>query len=102
MRVAIAAALAAVLLWGCAGRMIQSGMDSMVGQPLSAVIAKLGVPNEEQTIAGQKVYTWYSGRLIEGTTSSCRIRAIMRGDIIATWDYEGNESACWRYASRLR
>jgi hypothetical protein len=47
------------LLVGCAGRMIESGMKSMVGQPLSAAVAKLGVPTDEREIAGHKVYTWF-------------------------------------------
>jgi hypothetical protein len=94
--------LAAIALPGCAGSMIEEGMTKMVGQPLSAAVAKLGLPTEERVIAGQKVYVWYSGRMIEGTTSACRIRAIMQGDVISSWDYEGNEGACLRYAAQLR
>ena len=51
------------LLAGCAGKMIDKGLTSMMGQPLSAAIAKLGVPTDEREIAGQKVYTWFSACL---------------------------------------
>jgi hypothetical protein len=54
---------------------------------LSAAIAKLGMPTGEQTIADQKVYTWFSGRMVEGTTQQCRVRAIMQGDRISSFDY---------------
>lgn len=90
------------LLAGCAGKMIESGMNPMIGKPLSAATEKLGLPTEEGVIAGQKVYTWFTGRMIEGSSESCRIRAIMRNDLIASFDYEGNGNACLRYAQMLR
>jgi hypothetical protein len=32
----------------------------------------------------------------------CQIRATMDGDLIAAFDYEGDEGLCQRYAARLR
>ena len=29
-------------------------------------------------------------------------RVVMKGDIIGTWDYEGHDRWCQRYAERLR
>lgn len=98
----IAHIAAAFLLASCAFKMIEEGMGSMVGQPLSAAVAKIGLPTEERVIAGQKVYIWYTGRVVEGTTAQCRIRAIMQGDLIGSFDYEGNNGACMRYASLLK
>jgi len=101
MRRAVWGLAAAVVLSGCAGKMIEDGTQKMVGQPVSVAIAKLGMPTGEQMIAGQKVYTWYTGRMVEGSTQQCRIRAIMQGDRIGSFDYEGNNGACMRYAMSL-
>jgi hypothetical protein len=88
-------------LTACAGAAIKEGMTALQGQPLSAAIAKLGVPTEERTIAGQKVYIWFTRTLDEGTELKCQIRVIMNGDVIGSWDFEGNEAKCSRYAAML-
>jgi hypothetical protein len=62
----------------------------------------LGSPTDERTIAGQKVYIWLTRTLDEGTELKCQIRVIMSGDVISSWDFEGNEGYCRRYADRLR
>jgi hypothetical protein len=49
-------AVACATIAACAGEAIKKGMTALQGQPLNAAIAKLGVPTEERTIAGQKVY----------------------------------------------
>ncbi len=77
-------------------------MTALQGQPLSAAIAKLGVPTEERVIAEQKVYIWFTRTLSEGTELKCQIRVIMAGDVIGSWDFEGNESKCSNYAAMLR
>jgi hypothetical protein len=97
----IAAGLAASVA-ACSSAAIKQGMKSLEGQPLNAAIAKLGVPTEERTIAGQKVYIWLTRTLDEGTELKCQIRVIMSGDLISSWDFEGNEGYCGRYANRLR
>jgi hypothetical protein len=93
---------AAILLAGCAGQMIEQGMTSLVGQPLNAAIATLGVPTEERTIADMKVYVWSTSTVVEGTQRKCTIRAIMKGDVIGSFDFEGNEGRCARYAQLLQ
>jgi hypothetical protein len=90
------------MLSACAGQAIEKGMSALQGQPLSAAIAKLGVPTEERTIAGLKIYVWFHRTLQEGTELKCQIRVTMRGDVIDSWDYEGNEARCARYAAMLR
>lgn len=96
---------AAAVLAGCAGQMIQQGMTGLVGQPLNAAIAKLGVPTEERTIANMKVYIWSTGTMIEGTQKKCTIRAIMKGDVIGSFDFEGSggvlQGECAQYAQML-
>jgi len=59
----IAAFVALVTLVACAGQKIKEGMTALQGQPLSAAIAKLGVPTEERVIAEQKVYIWFTRTL---------------------------------------
>jgi hypothetical protein len=49
-------AVACIVASACSTPAIKEGMTQLQGQPLSAAIAKLGVPTEERMIAGQKVY----------------------------------------------
>jgi len=92
---------ACALIAGCAGT-IKEGMARLEGQPLSTAIAKLGLPIEEQTIAGMKVYVWGSPGMLPKGAKACQLRAIMNGEVIGSFEYEGNESVCQRYAERLR
>jgi hypothetical protein len=100
----IALLFAVMTLTACAGRdqLIEQGTTGLVGQPLSAAVAKLGVPTEERTIADMKVYVWSTGTVSEGTQATCQIRAIMRGDVIGSFDWEGNEGQCSHYALMLQ
>jgi hypothetical protein len=86
----------------CAGT-IKERMVKFEGQPLSAVVAKIGEPIDERTIAGRRVYIWGSlGAVTKGEKGKCQIRATMDGNLIASFDYEGDEELCQRYAARLR
>jgi hypothetical protein len=96
------AAFAALILAACSFDTIKQGMNDLKGQPISAAIAKLGIPNDEREIAGQKVYTWYSSTFDEGTQLQCKIRVMMAGPVIDKYDFEGNNGMCARYAARLR
>lgn len=98
-----AAAIAfTVLLAGCAGRMVEERGAKFVGQPSSAIIAKLGVPNEERNVAGRKVYIWAASTFDEGTQYQCHFRAIIGpGDLIESLDIDGNNMFCMRYAGGL-
>jgi hypothetical protein len=82
---------------------IKEGMVKFEGQPLSAVVAKIGEPIDERTVAGRRVYIWGSlGTFNKGERGKCQIRATMDGDLIASFDYEGDEELCQQYAARLR
>jgi hypothetical protein len=86
----------------CAGS-IKEGMTQLEGQPLSAIVAKIGAPIEERTIEGRKVYIWGSpSTTTPSRDATCQIRAIMNGDIVGSLEYQGNEQLCQRYAARLR
>lgn len=56
-------ALSVFALAGCAtwGQM-KTGLDSLLDQPLSVAIDRIGYPTGEQTIAGRKLYRWGSSQ----------------------------------------
>jgi hypothetical protein len=88
----------AVLLVGCAHKsLLQEETDEFVGQPVSAVTAKIGTPAEEHEIGGETMYVW-SG----DAQAKCTIRAIVRGDVIGSFDWEGTEGECANYALMLK
>ena len=89
------AMLAASALAGCSVGALNLGTSNFKGQPLSAAVAKLGSPEEQQTIAGQKTYTWIRGN----ATYECRIRATMAGDVIDTFEGFGDVNTCSRYGA---
>jgi hypothetical protein len=88
-------ATSALILAGCSVGALNLGTNSLKGQPLSAAIARLGSPEEQQTIAGQKTYTWVRGN----ATYECRIRATMAGDVIDTYEGFGDINTCSRYGA---
>jgi hypothetical protein len=90
------------LVAACAGT-IQEGMTKLEGQPLGAIIAKIGAPIEERTIEGKKVYIWGSPNTTPPSRDkTCQIRATMNGDLVSSLEYQGDEQLCQRYAARLR
>jgi hypothetical protein len=88
------AILAALALAGCSIGTQMLGANSYKGQPLSAVVAKLGPPQEQETTAGQKTYTWREG----STLFQCTIRVTMAGDVIASYETSGDANICGSYA----
>jgi hypothetical protein len=90
------------LVASCAGT-IKESMTKLEGQPLSAVISRIGLPIGERRIAGTKVYIWGSPEMLtKGVKGKCQIRAVMNDNVIGSLEYEGDESLCQRYAGRLR
>ena len=74
----------------------QSGNDNYKGQPLSAAVTRLGWPPDEvQTIDGQKAYTWTVGQ----STSQCKVRVVMAGDVIDTYEGFGDIHICSQYGA---
>ena len=56
-------------------------MTKLEGQPLSAIVSKIGAPLEERTIEGKKVYVWGSPNMTPPSRdATCQIRATMNGD----------------------
>jgi hypothetical protein len=89
------AILAALALAGCSIGTLNLGTNNYKGQPLSAVIAKLGAPDEQETIAGQKTYTWIRGNALY----QCRIRATMAGDVVESYEGSGDVGVCNQYGA---
>ena len=84
--------LASMILAGCSVPTLANRND-FKGQPLSAVTVRLGPPNEAQTIAGQKVYVWIVGNALY----ECRIRVVMAGDVVDTYEGSGDVNVCSQY-----
>jgi hypothetical protein len=91
----ILAALTSALAGCSVGSTLNLGTTNYKGQPLSAVVAKLGSPEEQQTIAGQKTYTWIRGNALQ----ECRIRVTMAGDVIDTYEGSGDVNICSQYGA---
>jgi hypothetical protein len=104
VRVSLCVAMAAGLaVAACAGQTIKDKLPAYMGQPIGALIAKLGFPTRQDMIAGQTVYVWTVNGMQEGTSYGCTIRAIVDAQNVMTrWDFQGNEGACTRYAASLR
>jgi hypothetical protein len=97
-----AVATVGISVASCAGT-AKERMAKFDGLPLSAAISKIGEPIDERWDAGKKVYIW--GSLAEKPAKGakdCQIRATMNGDVIESFDYQGDETICQRYAARLR
>ena len=63
------------------------------GKPLTVVTAQLGNPDFQQTVAGQKTYTWRRGTPMQ----ECLIKAVMAGDIVESYETSGDAAICSPY-----
>jgi hypothetical protein len=95
-------AAAGLALSACAGDAIKERMKVFVGLPASAVFGKLGYPQQQQEVAGKKIYVWTSGGMYRGTSYDCTFRVIVDAqDIVTGWDVQGSEAQCGNYATAL-
>jgi hypothetical protein len=91
----LAALVLGFALAGCSAGNIRLGANDFKGQPLSAVVAKLGSPEEQGMLEGQKTYTWIRGNAMQ----ECRIRVIMAGDVVDIYEGSGDVSTCSQYGA---
>ena len=91
----LAALVSALALAGCSAGNIRLGTNDFKGQPLSAVVAKLGSPEEQGMIEGQKTYTWIRGNAMQ----ECRIRVVMAGDVVDAYEGFGDVGICSQYGA---
>ena len=89
-------AASTLALAGCSVGALNLGGPNYKGQPLSAVTGKLGwPPNQTETIAGQKVYTWLEGNALAG----CQVQVVMAGDVIDSYTGTGDANICAQYGA---
>ena len=87
------AILAALALAGCSIGNVKLGANKFKGQPTSAVFARLGSPDYQETFGGQKAYTWRMGTpMLE-----CKIQVIATGDVIDSYEASGDARICESY-----
>jgi hypothetical protein len=70
--------------------------NNFKGQPLSDVTARLGFPSDQQTIEGQKVYYWRIGTAMQ----ECRVKVVMAGEVVDTYETFGDAAICGPYEAR--
>ena len=92
------AILASLTLAGCGGMPSLSLPDikarnDFKGKPVSVIIARLGNPDFQQTISGQKFYMWRIGT----ATQNCLVAAGISGDIVDSYDATGDAAICAPY-----
>lgn len=103
--------LAAIVLaaTGC-GRtpfpVLETQLSSLKGQPVKAVFPKLGNPNNEGEIAGEKFYVWVSSNSSfpygDAVMLNCTVKIFVdKAENITHYDFDGNVGGCAHYAHRL-
>ena len=93
---------ACMLVAACAGT-VKEGMAKLEGQPLSAVVARIGQPLGERSVAGRRILLLGSPTLVqERPRQTMPNPGTMNGDVIEQLAYEGDEALCQKYAERLR
>jgi hypothetical protein len=90
--------LTALVLAGCGGMPNLSLPDvkarnDFKGKPVSVIIARLGNPDFQQTISGQKFYMWRIGT----ATQSCLLAAGISGDTVDSYNATGDAAICSPY-----
>lgn len=90
--------LAALALAGCGGMPGLSLQDvkarnDFKGKPVSVIIGRLGNPDLQQTISGQKFYMWRIG----SGTQNCLISAGISGDVVDSYNATGDAAICSPY-----
>lgn len=115
-----------LVLTGCVGTRMESGLQALTGAPLQYAISRLGYPDGERTIAGEHLYVWSTNHeaLLPVTSGSygnvggvgysqtnvglmraqayCTIQlSVDAGGIVRNYQYSGNVMGCQNYARML-
>ncbi len=115
------------LLCGCATQQLNTGLQTLVGQNIQTAISHLGYPDGQRIVMGDTIYVWSTNRNVVmplnttstttgavggtpyyGTTSSmqmvpmafqCTVQIATTSDgTIKSFQWEGNQGGCQRYA----
>lgn len=90
-----------MLLAGCAtfGQM-KDGLDALKGKPISAAVAKLGLPTSESTVAGMHLVKWKAANTPDWP---CEITMqVDEKNIIQKAEGHGNIGGCERWINALK
>ncbi|KEO91528.1 hypothetical protein EH31_02335 [Erythrobacter longus] len=128
----IASAIGALSLAGCATfSNMETGLNTLMGQPLQAAIDTLGYPQGQMHVGEDTVYGWGREFTVNmpqyqtsntygqvggtsfsantGTTTyvptnyNCNVRiAVGPDNRIKNWEFDGNIGGCEAYSSRLK
>jgi hypothetical protein len=111
-REVLVAAAMALAASGC-GRtpfpVLETELGILKGQPAKAVFDKLGDPNGNEEIAGEKVYVWsaannnsFPGAAANAIDFECTVRVFVdKKQNISHYDFKGNVAGCAPFAHRL-
>ena len=99
----------ALAVSGCARTpfpVIDSKLDEMKGQPIKAVIDKLGDPTGKVQKGGEKSYVWTLtndyGAAYHAIGFACTITVFAdKGDKVSRYTYDGNVGGGGQYAHKL-
>jgi len=89
-------------LTGCGGGLpnfslpVGAERNDYRGKPLSVLVARLGNPTSQQTISGQKTYSWRMGN----GSQQCLVSIVMAGDVIEAYNTSGDSPICGPYEAR--
>jgi hypothetical protein len=102
----IAALLLALAAAGCAQSwfpIFEARLNPLKGQPVQALIDRIGPADEQTSINDRKVYFWYGyDKAHPWRFSECTIQATVdKSERITDLFYSGNGSGCGRYAQEL-
>ena len=91
--------LAALALAGCGGSVPNFSLPNVStkndykGKPGSVLLARMGNPDYQQTISGQKFYMWRIGV----SDRTCLVAAGLSGDIVDSYNATGDIGICGPY-----
>jgi hypothetical protein len=85
---------ALLLLAGCVVTGLNSGLQALVGQDISAAVKLLGYPDRAQSSAGSTTYVW--------SRNSCTVQITAdAGSRIKRGHYDGSSADCAPYERAL-
>ena len=120
-----------VTIAGCATQQLDAGLKGLIGHPVSEAVGRLGYPDSQREMMGDKLYVWSTshtavmpimntstttgsvgGTPIYGQTTgvtmvpmnaNCLIQvAVTETGVIKSYQWRGNEMGCQMYARAFR
>ena len=89
-----------LLLAGCVVTGLNSGLQALVGQDITAAVKVLGYPNGARTMTGGTLYIWSTGSVPNAQTCTIQI-TVDASNRIKRGQYNGNGGACAPYERDL-